>query len=89
MPRILKASLASWRAAHGFSVLNIIDPRGEHFLVEMPNPLRWADMSEPQLRIYLDEQGFPAAAIDDAIRLVREWATTTTSARLFAPRQVN
>lgn len=95
MSRILKTSLASWRAAHGFSILNVIDPRGEHFLVEMPiaaastaaNHLPWVEMSEPQLRTYLDEKGFSDAAIDDAIRLFREWATTTTSSRLFAPRQ--
>lgn len=97
MSRILKTSLASWRAAHGFGILNVIDPRGEHFLVEMPivagstaaNHVPWVDMSETQLRTYLDEKGFPDAAIDDAIRLAREWATTTTSSRLFAPRQAS
>ena len=97
MSRIMKTSLASWRAAHGFGILNVIDPRGEHFFVEMPiaahstaaNHLPWVDMSEPQLRTYLEEKGFPAAAIDDAIRLSREWATTTTSSRLFAPRKAS
>ena len=97
MSRILKTSLASWRAAHGFGILNIIDPRGEHFLVEMPvtadstaaNHLPWVDMLEPQLRTYLGEKGFSDAAIDDAIQLSREWATTTTSSRLFRPRQAS
>ena len=97
MPRILKTSLASWRATHGFAILNVIDPRGEHFLVEMPiaadstaaNQVPWVDMSEPQLRTYLGEKGFLDAAIDDAIRLAREWATTTTSSRLFAPRKAS
>ncbi len=97
MSRILKTSLASWRAANGFGILNVIDPRGEHFLVEMPiaadataaNHVPWVDMSEPQLRTYLGEKGFPDNAIDDAIRLSREWATTTTSSRLFAPRRAS
>ena len=95
MSRIHETSLASWRAAHGFGILTIIDPRGEHFFVEVPNGagptevdrLPWVEMSEPQLRTYLGEKAFPDSEIDDAIRLSREWATTTTSARLFAPRQ--
>ena len=97
MSRILEKSLASWRAAHGFSILNVIDPRGEHFFVEMPiaansteaNHLPWVDMSESQLRTYLGEKGFPDPEIDDAVRLFREWATTTTSSRLFAPRKAS
>lgn len=95
MARILEKSLASWRAEHGFGILTVIDPRGEHFFVEVPiaadsidaNRLPIVDMSEPQLRTYLSEKGFSDSAIDDAIRLSRDWATTTTSSRLFATRR--
>jgi hypothetical protein len=83
---VLKKSLASWREAHGFGILCIISPAGEHFVVAAqgaadhatPGLEAWAGMSEPQLREYLAERRFSDADSDDAIQLAREWATTIT-----------
>ena len=85
MSGLLTRSLASWRAEHGFGILDIISPRGEYFLVETrastdPADLRsWTWMSEPQLRQHLAERGLTESEADDAIQLSREWATTWTS----------
>ena len=79
-------SLASWREEHGFGILNIISPRGEHFLVEGI----WAEMSESQLRAHLTERGLSASDADAAIQLSREWATTVTGGLVFpAPKNSN
>jgi hypothetical protein len=85
MSRVLNESLASWREAHGFGILNIISPGGDYFLVESrtstdPADLQvWVTMSEPQVRQHLAERGFSDPDTDHAIRLSREWATTVTS----------
>jgi hypothetical protein len=34
MSGVLKKSLASWRDAHGFGILNVVWPEGERFFVE-------------------------------------------------------
>jgi hypothetical protein len=84
MSRVLSESLASWREAHGFGILNIIGPGGEYFLVEMrpsidPADLRaWETMSERQVKQHLTARGFSGSDADDAIELSREWATTVT-----------
>jgi hypothetical protein len=86
-----KRSLASWRQSHGFGILNIVEPRGEHFFVEArvsedpsDSPFdSWTAMSESQLREHLAERGFSEAATDDAIDLSRQWATTITNLEFF------
>src|SRR5688500_2258337 len=91
MTGISQRSLASWREAHGFGILTISGPTGDHFLVEAnvaadpsgPAFGSWVDMSEAQLRQYLAERGFSIADTDDAIQLSRQWATTITSASFF------
>jgi hypothetical protein len=91
MPGILKTSLASWREAHGFGILNLISPQGEVFLVEVSGPAdeaqrgfgSWVGMSEFELRQHLAKGGFPASDIDDVIQLSRDWATTTTGSPVF------
>jgi hypothetical protein len=90
-----KRSLASWRQTHGFGILNIIEPRGEHFFVEArvsedpsDSPFdSWTAMSETQLRQFLAERGFSDAATDDAIELSRQWATTITNPSFFPKRE--
>lgn len=96
MSGVLTKSLASWREAHGFGILDIISPRGEYFLVEahaMTDPAdfgAWAEMSEPQLREYLAERGLSDSDADEAIQLFREWATTITGTSVFpSPTQSN
>jgi hypothetical protein len=98
MSGALKKSLASWREAHGFGILCIVSPEGEHFFVgpDEPqvgagqverDPASWAALSEPQLRQYLAGRGFSRADTDDAIELSRQWATTITGASVFRHRQ--
>jgi hypothetical protein len=96
MSGISTKSLASWRDAHGFGILDIISPRGEYFLVETQataDPAdfgAWAEMSESQLRAYLAERGLSASDADAAIQLSREWATTVTGGSVFpAPKNSN
>jgi hypothetical protein len=94
MSGVLKKSLASWREEHGFGILCIISPEGEHFLVGPDeghvagreaerDPAWWTGLSEPQLRQHLAERGFSRADTDDAIQLSREWATTITGSSVF------
>ena len=77
-------SLASWRRDHGFGLLCIITPAGEHFLVETdPGPGHdgagtWGRMSDRELREHLAARGFSPADSDDAVQLSRQWATTVT-----------
>ena len=94
-------SLASWHEAHGFRILCLIDPKGEHFFVgpdevqqaagqAEANPASWTDMSEPQLRQYLAKKGLSASDTEDAIQLFREWATRFTGSSVFpAPLKSN
>ena len=89
MSGVLKTSLASWREAHGFGILNIIGPRGESFFVEtrpaatVSDTDAWADMTELQLRTFLAERGLSDADAEEAIRLSRQWATTVTGYTVF------
>jgi hypothetical protein len=94
MSVVLKKSLASWREEHGFAILCIVSPEGEHFLVgpderqvaarqAEDDPAWWTGLSEPQLRRHLAERGFSRADADDAIQLSREWATTITGSSVF------
>ena len=96
MSGLVTKSLASWRQAHGFGILDIISPRGEYFLVEtraMNDPAdvtAWAEMSEPRLRAYLVERGLSDSDVDEAIQLSREWATTITGTSVYtAHRKAN
>ena len=96
-----KRSLASWREAHGFGILCIVSPEGEHFLVGPDksqiaagsvecDPASWTGLSDAQLRQYLGENGLSAPDIEDAIQLSREWATTITGSSAFpAPAKSN
>jgi hypothetical protein len=93
-----KRSLAAWRQAQGFGILNIISPTGEHFLVEAqatakpsePGFESWVEMSESRLTQYLVERGFSEADTADAIQLSRQWATTITNSTFFpAPPKAN
>jgi hypothetical protein len=91
MSRVLSQSLASWREAHGFGILNIISPAGEYFLVEARPSIdladfqAWEAMSEPQVRQHLREREFSHSDADHAIQLARQWATTVTGSSVFAP----
>ncbi len=90
MSGLLKRSLASWREAHGFGILCIANPTEAHFLVETPGHVRWAGMSEAQLRLQLAARGFSLAGTDDAVQLARAWATTVTGTALSpAPPQTH
>src|SRR5688572_9518859 len=94
MSGVLKKSLASWREEHGFGILCIVSPEGEHFLVGPDgdhvagpeaerDPACWTGLSEPQLRQHLAERGFSPADTDDALQLSPEWATTITGTSVF------
>jgi hypothetical protein len=81
-------TLASWRRAHGFGVLNIVSPAGDHFLVETQAAEKrsfdaWEAMSEPQLRQHLALRGLSAPDIDDTMNLLRRWATRITNPTFF------
>jgi hypothetical protein len=87
MSGVLKKSLASWRNAHGFSVLCILSPDGERFVMvpssaDVPHALQgtphWLGMSEASLRARLAETGLSETDVDEAVELSREWATTIT-----------
>ena len=93
--RALSRSLASWTEAHGFGILCIITPLGEHFAVHpsgdaaafAADPSRlesWAHLSELEVKEWLVQRGLPSAEADDGIRLAREWATTITGAGALA-----
>ena len=94
MSGVLTKSLASWRDEHGFGILCIVSPEGEHFLVgpdeshiaagsDEHDPASWIGLSDAQLRQYLGEKGFSASDTEDAIQLSREWATTITGSSVF------
>ena len=102
MSGALKKSLASWCEAHGFVILCIISPLGEHFVAASADEVKvaadsaehgfesWTRMSERELREYLAQRGFSASDADDAIQLSREWATTITgSGALAKPAKAN
>ena len=88
MTEVLRKSLASWAREHGFGVLCIIGPLGEHFMVGPADKSQvatemaergfqaWTRMSESQVRQHLAERGFSASDTEDAIQLSRDWATT-------------
>jgi hypothetical protein len=89
MSAVLKKSLASWRDAHGFSVLCILSPNGERFVVvpsstDVPRALQgtppWPAITEANLREHLTATGLSSADVDEAVQLSREWATTITGA---------
>jgi hypothetical protein len=82
----LTKSLASWREAHGFGILCILSPLGEHFVVvPSHDPLLALQdvprLSEAELRTHLAETGLSEADIDDAVQLSRDWATTFTGTK--------
>jgi hypothetical protein len=90
MSEVLTRSVASWREAHGFGILCINAPTGEHFLVEQVVATQvegglgvWSGLSELQLRRVLAERGFSDADTDEAIQLSREWATSVTGSSVF------
>ena len=87
----LSRSLASWTEAHGFGILCIISPLGEHFAVHpsgdaaafAADPSRlesWAHLSELQVKELFVQRGLPSEESDDWIRLARVWAKTITGA---------
>ena len=91
----LSRSLASWWEAHGFGILCIISPLGEHFAVHPsgdaaafaadPSHLEtWAQVSADQVKDWMVQRGLPSAEAEDGIRLAREWATTITGAGALA-----
>lgn len=88
-------SLAAWREAHGFSILCVVGPEGERFLVG-PNQSHvaagadeysldsWAGLTDAELRQHLvTEKGFSVQDAEDAISLSREWATMITGSSVF------
>lgn len=89
-----RKTLASWREAHGFGILCIVSPEGEHFLVgpdesqaaagsDQHGAASWTGLSDAQLRQYLAEKGLSGPETEDAIQLSREWATTVTGSSVF------
>jgi hypothetical protein len=87
MSGVLKKSLASWRDAHGFSILCILNPDGERFVMvpssaDAPDARQgappWPGMSEAALRAHLAKKGLSETDVDEAVELSREWATTIT-----------
>ena len=100
MSGVLKKSLASWRDAHGFSILCIHSPNGERFVVvpssatvspALQGAAPWPGMSEAALRAHLAETGLPSQDIDEAVQLSREWATTISGSgsALWPPQDSN
>jgi hypothetical protein len=91
----LERSLASWCDAHGFGILCINTPLGEHFVVHARNAATdfddrtvesWARVSESQAKAWMGERGLRQVDAEDAIRLAREWTTSITgSGALAAP----
>ena len=74
----LSRSLASWKEAHGFGILCIITPLGEHFAVHPSGDAAafaadqsrlesWAHLSELQVKEWLVQRGLPSAEADDGI----------------------
>jgi len=91
----LNRSLASWSEAHGFGILCIISPLGEHFAVHSsgdtaavaadPSRLEWwTHLPAVQVKDWMVQHGLPSAEADDGIQLAREWATTVTGAGALA-----
>jgi hypothetical protein len=92
MSGTLRKSLPSWREsarAHGFGILCIKGPEGEHFAIVPVDPDKFVEqfsaygfdgvsMSEAELRARLGQAGFSEADIDAGILLSRDWATTRT-----------
>jgi hypothetical protein len=85
MSGALKKSLASWREAHGFTILCILSPNGERFVVvpsaaDVPLALHgtppWPAISESNLREHLNASGMSSNDVDEAVQLSRDWATT-------------
>ena len=80
---------ASWREAHGFSILCVNDERGEWFVVATSDSGRFADLNncglpvgvpffEHELTAQLVGHGFCDEEAHAAINLAREWVTTVT-----------
>ena len=91
MSEVLKAHWTSWRSAHGFAILCIVNPEGEHFLIGPDHAqvaaghaerdfASWIGVPAAQLAQTLANRGLSEADTDDAIRLSRKWATTITGA---------
>jgi hypothetical protein len=91
----LDRSLASWWDAHGFGILCIVSPLGEHFAVHpsadaaafTADPSRvesWTHLPAVQVKDWMVQHGLPSAEADDGIRLAREWATTITGGGALA-----
>jgi hypothetical protein len=83
MSGVLKKSLASWFEEHGFGILCIRGPLGEHFVLVSPDgshagldPGR--QISERDVRAHLTQVGLSNTEADQAVDLAREWATTIT-----------
>jgi hypothetical protein len=97
MSGALKKSLASWSEEHGFTILCVLGPDGERFIVApsprgVPAPIQGDPsplvMSESALRTHLAQLGMSEPEIDDAVQLSRDWATTITgSGSLLWPLQ--
>ena len=98
MPGASGKSLAAWREAHGFSILCIVGPEGERFLVG-PDESQvaaganeysldsWTALTDAQVRQHLvKEKGFLVQDAEDAIQLSREWATMITGSSVFPAR---
>ena len=92
MPGVLRQSLASWCEAHGFTVLCILSPGRERFVVgplppqtpstQIDDPSSFKSMSEAELRVHLRHMRLSEGEIEEAVRLSREWATTITGSGL-------
>jgi hypothetical protein len=83
MPGVLKKSLASWIEEHGFGILCIRSPQGEHFVIIPPGRsgtpvLKDGRISEGEVRAHLVQAGLSDMEATEAVDLAREWATTVT-----------
>jgi hypothetical protein len=82
MSGVLKKSLASWSEKHGFGILCIHSPLGEHFAIVPADGTRARGLggriAEAGLRAHLTQVGLSAVEVDEAVDLAREWATTIT-----------
>ena len=84
MSGVLKKSLAYWVEEHGFGILCVRSPQGEHFVLVPPNrsntglELQDGRMSEREARAHLAGVGLSDMEVDEAVDLAREWATTVT-----------
>jgi hypothetical protein len=83
MSGVLKKSLASWFEEHGFGILCIRSPLGEHFVIVPSDGSNVSlglrrRISEDDVRTHLTQVGLSDMEADEAVDLAREWATTIT-----------